>query len=97
MVSVHDLTVFAQITSIPRCRGATLIAIDLQVCINLRIINYQPCSIVFYWIYVLKINVERGIKKTYLQVQNVRLQGRIGPEKFQLYQIQNGRNKMAHL
>lgn len=31
VVSVHDLTVFAQITTIYKTRGATLFAIDLQV------------------------------------------------------------------
>ena len=31
IISVHDLTVFAQITTITKTRGASLFAIDLQV------------------------------------------------------------------
>jgi len=30
VVSVHDLTVFAQITCLTKSRGATLFAVDLQ-------------------------------------------------------------------
>lgn len=40
MVNVHDLTVFAPITSLEKARGATMFVLDLQVkCLTFDIVR----------------------------------------------------------